>query len=248
MFTAAAALMDVPPERLAIPFEGTTLPGWFFRPRADGRPRPTLILTGGYDGNAEELYLLTGAAALARGYNVLAFDGPGQGAALLQQGLIMRPDWETVVSAVVDAAIGRSDVDADRIALVGLSLGAHLAPRAATAEHRLAAVVADCGSRTCTRPSWPGCPAGSPAGWPPAGPGPGSSPAPSLSRLVRKPTAGWALRRGMAVHGVRSPLAYLDELRAYRLTGRAGRISCPTWICYAEGDDVSAAAPELAGS
>ena len=40
-----------------------------------------MVLTGGYDGTAEELYFWNGAAALARGYNVFAFDGPGQGAA-----------------------------------------------------------------------------------------------------------------------------------------------------------------------
>lgn len=44
---------------------------------ADPGRRATVILVGGYDSTAEELYLLDGAAALARGYHVLAFDGPG---------------------------------------------------------------------------------------------------------------------------------------------------------------------------
>jgi len=76
-FRRGAALLGVPPEVVAIPFEGTTLPGYHFRAAGVG-PRPTVILLGGYDGTVEELYFFNGVAALARGYDVLAFDGPGQ--------------------------------------------------------------------------------------------------------------------------------------------------------------------------
>src|SRR6202042_3634582 len=145
-FRRGAALLACPPEILEIPYEGTTLPGYFFRADPEEAPRATVILTGGYDGTAEELYFANGAAALARGYNVIAFDGPGQGRVLTEQRLPIRPDWETVVESVLDYALGRDEVDADRVALIGLSRGAHLAPRAASAEHRLAACVADCGA------------------------------------------------------------------------------------------------------
>jgi dienelactone hydrolase len=37
---------------VAIPFEGTTLPGYHFRAAAAG-PRPAVILLGGYDGTVE---------------------------------------------------------------------------------------------------------------------------------------------------------------------------------------------------
>ncbi len=83
-FRRGAQLLASPPELLAIPYEDRTLPAYFFRPVGGDREasvRPTLILTNGYDGTAEELYLCNGAAALARGYNVLTFDGPGQGIA-----------------------------------------------------------------------------------------------------------------------------------------------------------------------
>lgn len=43
-----------------------------------------------------EGWFAIGAAALARGYNFLAFDGPGQGAAIRRQHLYFRPDWEHV--------------------------------------------------------------------------------------------------------------------------------------------------------
>ncbi len=93
----SAALMAPAAEIVEIPFEQTTLPGYFFAADDSGRARATVVLTGGYDGTAEELYFANGAAALARGYNVLAFDGPGQGAALIERGLVMRADWENVI-------------------------------------------------------------------------------------------------------------------------------------------------------
>ncbi len=101
-FAAGAALLAVPPTRIAIPYEGTMLPGLFFRTGSERGPRPTLIITGGYDSTLEETYFFSGAAALARGYNVILFDGPGQGGALIEQGLVFRPDWEKVIGPVVD--------------------------------------------------------------------------------------------------------------------------------------------------
>ena len=87
-----------------------------------------------------------GAAALvARGYNALAFDGPGQGASLFLQHLYFRPDWEHVITPVVDYLLTRADVDADRIAITGVSQGGYWVPRAVAFEHRIAAAVADPG-------------------------------------------------------------------------------------------------------
>lgn len=244
-FHRAAALMDRPPELLEIPYEGTTLPGYFFRAADDDRPRATVVLTGGYDGTVEELYFFNGAAALERGYNVLAFDGPGQGAALLQRGMVLRPDWESVVTPVVDHALARPEVDPERIALIGLSLGAHLAPRAAAGEHRLAACVADCGAYDLY------------AAFLERLPGPvatrfaeGERAAVAgvrtlLEVMAGKPTAGWALRRGLQVHGAPDVLSLVEMWKDYTLAGRAERIGCPTWVCNAEGDAISASAPQL---
>ena len=51
---------------------------------------------------------------LRRGYNVLAIDGPGQGGALHLQKLVMRPDWEAVITPVVDYALARREIEPDR--------------------------------------------------------------------------------------------------------------------------------------
>jgi alpha-beta hydrolase superfamily lysophospholipase len=244
-FRRAAALFAQPPEVVDIPFEGTALPGYHFRPDADARRRATVLLVGGYDGTAEELYFFNGAAALARGYNVLAFDGPGQGAALLGLGLPMRADFERVVAAAVDYLGRRGDTDQARLAVIGLSLGAHLAPRAASAEHRLAACIADGGSYDLFEAARRRIP-GPLASALDAGSGARTAVLRRiLKTLAANPTGGWALRRGQLVHGVDDPLDYLRALRDFTLQGRAGSIRCPTLVCLAEGDDIAESAPRL---
>jgi len=246
VFRRGAELLADPPEVISIPYEGTTLPGYFFRPqRGNGGSSPTVILTGGYDGTAEELYFFTGAAALLRGYNVLAFDGPGQGAALLQQGLLLRPDWEAVIGPVVDFAVALPGVDAKSVALIGLSLGAHLAPRAASADHRLAACIADCGSYDLYASAMERIPGPLARAFSEGKPRAVAIVCRLLNFLAARPTAGWALRRGQLVHGATDPESYIRALREYTLEGRAPQISCPTLVCNAENDDIGASAPEL---
>lgn len=80
-----------------IPYGGGTMPGYLFRADDSGKPRPTVIYTNGFGSGCEEGYFVVGAAALRRGYNFLAYDGPGQGAMLREQKVTMRPDWENVL-------------------------------------------------------------------------------------------------------------------------------------------------------
>ena len=244
-FRRGAALLPSPPDAVSIPFGDTTLPGYYFRAGRGNQPGPTVILLGGYDGTAEELYFLNGVAALERGYHVLAFDGPGQGSALIQQGMVLRPDYETVIAAVIDHLLTRPETDPSRIALIGLSLGAHLAPRAASAEHRLAACIADCGSFDLFESALERMPGPLASGLRAGKHGATVTAGRILGFLAGKPTAGWALRRGQLVHGVSDPLEYLMALRDYSLAGRAEAITCPTFVCHAEGDDISASAPRL---
>ena len=64
---------------------------------------------------------------------------------LVEQRVPLRADWEAVVGPVLDTLLVRGDVDRDRVTLMGRSLGGYLALRAATAEHRIAACIADPG-------------------------------------------------------------------------------------------------------
>jgi pimeloyl-ACP methyl ester carboxylesterase len=130
-------------EKLEIPFEGNILPGYFIK-SGDGI-RPTLMAVSGFDGSGEELYHEIGAAAAKYGWNCLIFEGPGQcGALHLNPALKFRPDYERPVSAIVDYAISRKDVDPERLALIGFSLGGYLAPRAAAYDSRIKACIANC--------------------------------------------------------------------------------------------------------
>jgi hypothetical protein len=136
---------DLAVERLEIPYEGTTLPGYLFRSGAPDDPRPTLVYNNGSDGSVVGAWVRGISGALARGWNAMTFDGPGQNAALVRQGLHFRPDWEHVVTPVVDALLARPDVDPHRLALVGVSQAGYWVPRAVAFEHRVAAAVADPG-------------------------------------------------------------------------------------------------------
>lgn len=145
-FSKAATLFSPAFEPIEIPFEGTTLPGYFYRAangnNTDTSSRPTLIAHGGFDSTLEELYTSAAAPALERGYNCLTFEGPGQGGVIRKQKIPFVYDWEKVVSPVVDCALSRTqEVDPRHIALMRISMGGYLAARAAAFEHRIAACI-----------------------------------------------------------------------------------------------------------
>ena len=130
--------------RVAIPYEGTTLPAYFSpAPATASGPAPVIILWNGLDSTKEHMYSSSHWAELAaRGISCLMVDCPGSGEALRLQGLPARADTEAWASACVDYLLTRSDVDPARIGLAGWSLGGYYAPRAAAFEKRLALVVA----------------------------------------------------------------------------------------------------------
>ena len=108
------------------------LPAYRFKPPG---AKCSIVFFGGFDSYIEEL---TSAFIYLRdaGYDVIAFDGPGQGGALDEAGLPMTADWHKPVSAVLD------HFEVEGVALVGLSLGGCLALRAAALEPRVTRVVA----------------------------------------------------------------------------------------------------------
>ena len=112
----AVALLGA--ERLSIAYEHTTLPGYFF----SGGPgaRPLVVVDHGGRVATSAAWAAGGTAAAARGYHWMTFDGPGRQAALHRQGLVLRPDWEAVLGPVADEMIARADVDASRMAVIGI--------------------------------------------------------------------------------------------------------------------------------
>jgi len=126
-------------ERLSIGYEGTALPGYFFSAGSDARP--LVVIDGGGRAATSSAWAAGGAAAGARGYHWMTFDGPGRQAALRRQGLVLRPDWEAVLGPVADAMVARADVDASRMAVIGIDHAGYGVARALAFEGRLAAAV-----------------------------------------------------------------------------------------------------------
>ncbi len=244
-FEAATALMIPTAERIAIPYGGAALHGYLLRAADDGVPRPALIITGGYDSTAEEAYFFSGAAAVARGYTCIVFDGPGQGAAIIENGMVFRPDWEAVIGPVLDYAVTRAEIDPAQIALAGISFGGYLAPRAASAEPRLAACIADPGEFSLLEEFKSRVPGLVARELPDGNPLLLALLNFILRRRMRHATAGWGIRRGLWVHGVNTPLDYVRLTKDYSLEGRAERIRCPTLVCCAENDDIGVTARKL---
>jgi dipeptidyl aminopeptidase/acylaminoacyl peptidase len=141
-FHAALPYFDNPPERVTFPFEGSHLSGYYYRPLGAARQRhPAIAYLGGVDIISEELYFFAAQQMLQRGFGVLCFDGPGMGEPLRVRGIHARPDYEVAISAAVDYLTGRPDVDADKISLIGQSMGGYYGGRGAAREPRLRAAI-----------------------------------------------------------------------------------------------------------
>lgn len=128
---------------VTIPYEGGSLPGWFFRP--EGAAAGTLVAVNGSDGSRASLWATCIAPALRRGYNVLVFDGPGQQSELFEKEVPFRPDWEHVLTPVFDVVARLDGVDPMRIAVYGISQGGYWVARALAFEDRFAAAITDPG-------------------------------------------------------------------------------------------------------
>lgn len=129
-----ATFTDAGLMRHKIPYAGTALPAYSLP--ASGTPTgDTVLLHGGFDSLIEEFFPICQRIA-ANGFNVIAFEGPGQGGARALNRLTFDHDWEKPVGAVLD------HFRLDRAALVGISMGGYWALRAAGREPRIHRVVA----------------------------------------------------------------------------------------------------------
>jgi hypothetical protein len=137
--------LNPPAEKVSIPYEGASMPGYLFLPAQSGGPWATIIFNNGSDGPTAGMWTSGVAAALERGYAAMVFDGPGQNALLWLEHIPFRPDWEKVITPVVDFLLQRRDIDPRRIALSGISQAGYWVLRALAFEHRIAAGMVDPG-------------------------------------------------------------------------------------------------------
>jgi alpha-beta hydrolase superfamily lysophospholipase len=224
--------LDLTP--IEIPYEGTVLPGYFYRANGSGAPKTTLIVQEGFDGTQEECYG-TGAAANSRGINCITFEGPGQGRVIREQGLPFRPDWEAVVTPVVEHVLSLPDVDKDKVAIMGLSFGGYMAPRACAFEHRLAACIANGGVFDFMAGKMPpGVTRKQMAEWIEGDPA-------SMDKVMRENMEKdvgmkWAVENGMYTFKASSPSEWYLKAMEYTLEGIADKVACPTLVIDTEDE------------
>lgn len=141
MYATMLATMDkaiaagLSAERVEIAYEGTSYPGLFVPGQGEG-PWPCMVFCNGLDSVKEMIVLCMRDEFAKRGIAMLAIDHPGVGEALRLKGLTAIHDSERWAGAAVDYLETRGDVDAERIGMMGWSLGGYYAPRAACYEKR----------------------------------------------------------------------------------------------------------------
>jgi pimeloyl-ACP methyl ester carboxylesterase len=123
-----------PFERHNVPYEGAYLPALRL-PSQAGDQRGTIIIHGGFDSFIEEFYAMATYFA-RRGHDIVLFEGPGQGGALLKCGLPMHYQWEKPAKAVLDY------FSLQDVTWLGISMGGWLCFRAAAYEPRITRVIA----------------------------------------------------------------------------------------------------------
>lgn len=225
-FRAGLDHIDLDVDLVSVPYADTTLTGYLFRPQqAEARPYPTVVTVAGYDSPIEEYYAFNVVGGTKRGYAVLMVDGPGQGSALYEKGLVFRHDYEAVFGAILDFAVERSEVDRERIALSGRSFGGYLAPRAACFERRARAVIADPGQydlgaqvRSMLPPQlWAQVEAAAP-----------EAEEKFAEMLESDPHREYYFMSRAVTHGAKSAPEYLRMLQDYRVP--ASQITVPTLV------------------
>ena len=210
-----------PNDRIQVPYSDGShsgfLPAYHFTPVS---PKGTIVFFVGFDSYTED-WIAALFYLRDQGYEVIAFEGPGQGGALNDSNLPMTPDWDKPVKAILD------HFERDHVTLCGLSMGGCLVLRAATCEPRIDRVIAyniypDALDVNLRQLSW--------------------LKRHSLTVLLKlrakavvnrmadsiartSPVAEWGIAQGMHVTGTSSPYDYLKEIEKYTTTDVSPQIT-----------------------
>lgn len=196
-----------PPEIVNVPFDGSHMPGYLFKTQKNlPEGSPLVIMFGGLDSCAEEMWYGPGCLLNERGISVLVLDGPGQGGALRLNHLHTRYDYEVAATVAFDWAVGNLPVDPKRIGIMAVSMGGYMAARCAAFEPRFRAC-AIWGAVWSYYDIWKNRPRNHPL-------------APIMMHIV----------------GADNMDDALEKLKNFTLEGVADKISMPTYISHGEDD------------
>jgi 2,6-dihydroxypseudooxynicotine hydrolase len=137
-YAHAAPLLSPPAHPFEVLFRRQLIKGFLRLPRG-ARPAPVVVMFNGTNAVKEELHWW-GEAMLERGLAVITFDGPGLGRTWHRMSMVAEP--RPVGEAILDHLESWPQLDPDRIAFFGQSLGGYLAIRVAAHDRRVKAVAA----------------------------------------------------------------------------------------------------------
>jgi len=209
-------------DRDRIPFGDGWLPAYRFRAE---NAKGTIVLFGGFDSYIEELFPIMDQLNSA-GWDVVGFEGPGQGGALEDAGLTFDVAWERPVAAVLD------HYRLDAVCLLGISLGGGLAVRAAAFEPRVKLMICDDVLSDFLDVSLKQVPvlrrlalsallrAGADA----------AVDALAHRAMRHSPVLDWGLHQGMHVFGVESPAAFLKTAARFRTAAYSHRVTADSLL------------------
>jgi dipeptidyl aminopeptidase/acylaminoacyl peptidase len=130
-------------EIVEVPYEDGSLPGYFVHAEhSTTEKNPCIVYFDGLDVTKEIQFMRGVPDLIKRGFSVLIMDGPGTGEAIRFRQKYLRYDYEVAGSACIDYLETRSDVNADKIGIVAISLGGYYAPRCAAKDTRYKACIA----------------------------------------------------------------------------------------------------------
>ena len=138
-FQQGIDFVGVPVRPIEVPFENTTLPGYYLE--HDKSPRPVVLMVGGGDTFREDLFYFAGYPGWKRGYNVVMVDLPGQGK-LPSRGQPFRVDMNKPISAILDWLETNAAVRPAKIAIYGVSGGGYFTAQGVVADDRIKAWIA----------------------------------------------------------------------------------------------------------
>ena len=242
-FDKALAALPAPAHRVQIPApEGnfTVEAIWYSAAASEDRKLPTLVIGNGFDAAQEDSYHYFVPYALARGWNCITYEGPGQPTVRINQNKGYINEWEQVVTPVVDYVLSEKShiVDQNKLVLIGNSWGGYLAARAAAFEPRLSAAVLIDGVWDTYSAYSSELPPELAAIYEAGNYTEFDNLTLSMRDAGKFPTnAAWGLDQGLWSFNTHSPSEFFTRTKQFQLQDVADRIKLPVFVGEAEYDD-----------